>query len=123
MEASAPKDFMGKSKTKDLDQKVVTDLGEDSWLSSVSHSNDGNSVSLIDKTGKRRCLTILQSEPVESGKSEPVESGNYPAARTLMTSYCTICPYCKCLKIVIDGQIIYYDPIKKQRCGHTWCHH
>lgn len=42
--------------------------------------------------------------------------------RTLMLSSCFICPYCKCLRIVIDGQIIYYDYRKKEICSHN-CRH
>lgn len=115
MKADALNDLRGKSETKDHDQIVGQELGGGPWLALVSLSEDGKSICMIDNTGRWHCADI----PIP----EPVDTGGHPAVRRLMPSSSNTCPNCGCIKIVIAGMIMYYDPIKKQLCGHNCSFH
>ena len=115
MKANALNDLGGKSETMIYDQTSDLELGGGAWLTLVYLSDDGKSICLIDKTGRSSCAVI----PI----SEPVENGEQSVLRTLMKKSIVTCPYCKCVQIVIAGQIMYYDPVKKQLCGHNCSHH
>ncbi len=110
MKRSALNELMGKSETKDHDQNFGTEFDIDPEAVRVSFSDDGKSICLLDKIGRRLFVDI----PVP----KPVESGNHPAAKMLMPSSITLCPRGICWRMEIDGQIMYIDP-------NTWdiCHH
>lgn len=115
MKASALKDIGEKNETKDRDQMVVRELEGDPGTTRLNISDDGKSICLIDKNGRRRCAAIPMVEPVK-------RRTNF-SFRALSCRSNNICPQCGCLKIVIGAQIIYFDCRNNKICGHTRCRH
>lgn len=110
METRTLIDLGGKSEGKDDEQFIGPELGGDPGTVRASLSDDGKSICFTDKTDRRFCVGLPVSKPFDSGKN--------PAVRTLTYGLPNICPCCGCLRVVIDGMEIYYDPRTGQLCSH-----
>lgn len=111
MKTSTLIDGGGKSKGRDDEQFISPELSMDPGMIRASLSDDGKSIRITDKAGRKSIVSL----PVST---KPFDTRKNPAVRLLAYGSPDICPCCGCLRIVIDGMEIYYDPRTGQLCSH-----